>query len=79
MAEYIQLSSYYLSKLFKKVEGINFKDYLIKVRMEKAKDLLRKDGKSIKETAIEVGYGDPNYFSRAFKKYVGINASEYKG
>lgn len=77
VADYIELSSYYLSRLFKKVEGENFKDYLIKTRMEKAKQLLRDERKSIKETALEVGYEDPNYFSRAFKKYVGIPATEY--
>ncbi|SNR96757.1 Two-component response regulator, YesN/AraC family, consists of REC and AraC-type DNA-binding domains [Anaerovirgula multivorans] len=77
VADYIELSSYYLSRLFKKIEGENFKDYLIKTRMEKAKQLLREERKSIKETALEVGYEDPNYFSRAFKKYVGIPATEY--
>lgn len=77
VAEFISLSPYYLSKLFKRVEGENFKDYLIKIRMQRAKHLLREEGKSIKETAIEVGYSDPNYFSRAFKKYVGVSATEF--
>ncbi|AOY76073.1 response regulator [Clostridium formicaceticum] len=77
VADYIALSPYYLSRLFKKVEGENFKDYLIKIRMEKAKQLLREEKKSIKETALEVGYYDPNYFSRAFKKYAGVPATEY--
>lgn len=76
VAEHISFSQYYLSKLFKEVEGINFKDYLIKVRMEKAKILLKK-GTKIKSVANLVGYTDPNYFSRAFKKYTGISPSEY--
>ncbi|SHJ98987.1 response regulator [Paramaledivibacter caminithermalis] len=77
VADHIKLSSYYLCKIFKKVEKINFKDYLIKIRMEEAKKMLRQGDKSIKEIAFEVGYTDPNYFSRAFKKYVGKSATEY--
>lgn len=77
VADFIALSPYYLSKLFKKIENMNFKEYLIKIRMEKAKTLLRKEQKSIKETALEVGYVDPNYFSRAFKNYVGLSPKEY--
>jgi len=76
MAEYISFSQYYLSKLFKEVEGINFKDYIIYVRMEKAKELLKK-GQKIRTIADSVGYSDPNYFSRAFKKYTGISPSKY--
>jgi len=76
MAEYISFSQYYLSKLFKEVEGINFKDYVIYVRMEKAKELLKK-GQKIRTIADSVGYSDPNYFSRAFKKYTGISPSKY--
>lgn len=76
VAQHIGLSPYYLSKLFKKIEGENYKDYVIRIRMERAKELLRKK-KSIKETALEVGYTDPNYFSRAFKKHTGLSATEF--
>ena len=77
VAEYISFSKYYLSKLFKEVEGINYKDYLIKIRMEKAKEML-KDGGKIKVIAREVGYSDRNYFSRAFKKYTGISPCRFR-
>ncbi|ADQ14338.1 response regulator transcription factor [Halanaerobium hydrogeniformans] len=77
VAEHIAFSKYYLSKLFKEVEGINYKDYLIKVRMEKAKELL-KDGVKIKVVAQKVGYSNRNYFSRSFKKYTGISPGKYK-
>lgn len=77
VAEYISFSKYYLSKLFKEVEGINYKDYLIKVRMEAAKEKLKK-GEEIKVVACEVGYSDRNYFSRAFKKYTGISPGKYQ-
>lgn len=77
IADYISFSKYYLSKLFKEVEGINYKDYLIKVRMEEAKKRL-KSGDKIKVVASEVGYSDRNYFSRAFKKYTGISPGKFK-
>lgn len=77
IADYISFSKYYLSKLFKEVEGINYKDYLIKVRMEEAKKRL-KNGDKIKVVASEVGYSDRNYFSRAFKKYTGISPGKFK-
>jgi len=77
VAEYISFSKYYLSKLFKEVEGINYKDYLIKIRMEKAKEMLKEGGK-IKVIAREVGYSDRNYFSRAFKKYTGISPGRFR-
>jgi two-component system response regulator YesN len=77
VAEYISFSKYYLSKLFKEVEGINYKDYLIKVRMEEAKKRLKK-GDKIKVVACEVGYSDRNYFSRAFKKYTGISPGKFQ-
>lgn len=77
VADYIAFSKYYLSKLFKEVEGINYKDYLIKVRMEEAKKRLKK-GDKIKVVAGEVGYSDRNYFSRAFKKYTGISPGKFQ-
>ncbi|TDO83382.1 AraC family two component transcriptional regulator [Halanaerobium saccharolyticum] len=77
VADYISFSKYYLSKLFKEVEGINYKDYLIKVRMEEAKKRLKK-GDKIKVVAGEVGYSDRNYFSRAFKKYTGLSPGKFQ-
>ncbi len=74
----LQLSPYYFSKLFKKRTGKNFIEYLTDVRMEKAKELLRNSNKSMKEICMEIGYTDPNYFSRTFKKNVGVTPSEYK-
>ncbi len=74
----LQLSPYYFSKLFKKRTGKNFIEYLTDVRMDKAKELLRNSNKSMKEICMEIGYTDPNYFSRTFKKNVGVTPSEYK-
>lgn len=77
IAEYASISSYYLSRVFKKVEGIHLKDYLIKVRMEKAKNMLKKENITIKQVSIDVGYPDQNYFSKAFKKYTQLSPKEY--
>ncbi|MCR5291730.1 MAG: response regulator [Eubacterium sp.] len=79
VAKELQISPYYFSKLFKKRTGVNFIEYLTNLRIEKAKNLLRNSQKSIKEICVEVGYSDANYFSRTFKKNVGVTPSEYKG
>lgn len=72
IAEYVGMSPSYLSRQFKKIEQINFKDYIIKVRMELAKEYLLKGKYNVSEVAAAVGYTDSNYFSFAFKKYVGV-------
>jgi two-component system, response regulator YesN len=77
IANHVAISSFYLSRIFSKSEGMTYKDYLIKLRMEKAKQLLSEGRKSIKEISIEVGYLDQNYFSRAFKKYFHKSPKEF--
>lgn len=72
------ISSYYFSKLFKKKTGINFIEYVTNIRMEKAKELLLHSDKSMKEICREVGYTDANYFSRTFRKNVGVSPTEFK-
>lgn len=78
VAEYAGISPYYLSKLFKEAEGKNFVEYVTELRMEKAKELLKAGEGSIKEICVSVGYGDPNYFSRIFKRYMGQTPTEYR-
>ena len=79
MSQMLGISSYYFSKLFKNETGTNFIEYLTNLRISKAKDLLDENRLSVKEIGITVGYPDPNYFSRIFKKNVGQTPSEYKG
>lgn len=67
----VDISPYYFSKLFKQETGENFIEYLTKVRIGNAKELLKNQEYSIKEVCVRSGYGDPNYFSRIFKKYEG--------
>lgn len=73
----VNISSYYFSKVFKEETGENFIDYLTKLRIEAAKKLLKTTDKSMKEISAEVGYTDPNYFSRNFKKYTGKTPTDY--
>lgn len=77
VSEAVAISPQYFSKIFKDELGVNFIDYLTKVRINRAKDLLMNKELSIKEIAFEVGYNDPNYFSRLFKKTVGVSPTEF--
>ncbi|MBP5762621.1 MAG: helix-turn-helix domain-containing protein, partial [Lachnospiraceae bacterium] len=74
----VNISSYYLSRIFKEGTGENFIDYLTKLRIEKAKELLSTTQYSMKEICAKSGYSDPNYFSKTFKKNVGVTPTEYR-
>lgn len=74
----VDISPYYFSKLFKEETGENFIEYLTNLRIERAKKLLQLREMSIKTVCIETGYSDPNYFSRIFKKQVGVTPSEFR-
>lgn len=74
----VNISPYYFSKLFKEATGENFIEYLINIRIEKAKELLGNADLSMKEICAMCGYQDPNYFSRTFKKNVGVTPTEYR-
>ena len=74
----VNISSYYLSRIFKETTGENFIDYLTKLRIERAKELLATTQYSMKEIGSMSGYPDPNYFSKIFKKSVGMTPTEYR-
>jgi two-component system response regulator YesN len=77
VAEQVNISPQYFSKLIKKTTGYNFIDWLSMLRVKKAKELLTNSNLTVKEVCFMVGYKDPNYFSRIFKKRIGITPSEY--
>jgi len=78
-AGFVHLHPQYFSKLFKQQTGESFTDFVTRLRIEKAKELIASGELSLKEVCYEVGYKDPNYFSRVFKKVTGSTPSEYKG
>lgn len=72
-------SDVYFSKIFKQLFDDTFINYLTKVRIDKAKVLLKDVGFNIKEVGASVGYTDSNYFTKVFKRAVGMSPSEYRG
>lgn len=78
-ADYLKISPAHLSRLFAQNKQVSFIDWLTEMRISKAKRLLLSGTKNIKEISNAVGYSDPNYFSRLFKKITGKTPSEYSG
>lgn len=78
VAKKFGLSVYYFSRTFKEVIGVNFSEYVNTCRIELAKKFLAQGEMTIKEVCYNVGYNDPNYFSKVFKKYEGISPIKYK-
>jgi two-component system, response regulator YesN len=78
IAEMVYMNPNYFCEVFKSQAGENFIDYVTRVRVEKAKALLRDMKIKTYEVSALVGYDDPGYFSKVFKKFVGITPGEYK-
>ncbi|MDL2236315.1 response regulator [Christensenellaceae bacterium OttesenSCG-928-K19] len=78
VAQMFYVSPSYLSNLFKRKYNMNFVEYVTRLRMEKAKQLLASSALKTYEIAEQTGYNDPQYFSNSFKKYTGLTPSEYK-
>lgn len=77
-AKEVNMSYHYFSKFFKDSVGKNFVDYLTERRIEKSKEILKDGSVSIKEVCYQIGYSDPNYFSKIFKKITGVTPTEYR-
>ena len=72
------LSREYIMKLFKQQFGYGIHEYVQKVRMDKAKELLHDSNLKILEISEMLGYKDKNYFSKAFRNYYSISPTEYR-
>ena len=71
-------SDVYFSKVFKQLFDDNFINYLTKIRIDRAKLLLKDISFNIKEVGKSVGYADSNYFTKVFKRSIGMSPSEYR-
>lgn len=78
VAEAVHLSAGHFSTIFKQEVGQTFTDYLIQIRMERAKELIMNSGIKVYEIAAMSGYDNVPYFSTAFKRYTGYSPSEFK-
>ncbi len=78
VANRISLNYSYFSLLFKGRTGINFVEYLKKVRIEKAMELIEKTDYKIYEIAAMVGYNNTKHFATSFREYSGISPKEYR-
>lgn len=77
-AERAGINPFDLSRMFKQITGINFIDYLIELRMEKAKELLADPGLRIQDIADKLRYTSLQGFMRAFKKSTGLTPGQYR-
>ncbi|MDF2908006.1 MAG: AraC family transcriptional regulator [Herbinix sp.] len=78
IAEHVFLTPNYVSLIFKQTTQMTVIEYITKVRIEKAKELLKSPDLKIFEIAEMVGYPNPRYFSKVFKKVTNLHPSQYK-
>jgi len=78
VARAVNTSTFYFCKSFKKATGLNFTDYLSRVRIEKAKNLLLNPNARVSEVAYEAGFQSLTHFNRVFRKLVGQSPTAYR-
>lgn len=78
VARAVNCSTFYFCKMFKKATGLHFTEYLARVRIEKAKNLLLNPNLRISEIAYEVGFQSLTHFNRVFRRLVGESPTEYR-
>ena len=77
-ADYVGISETHLRRIFKQDFNISPIKYINCLKLDKAKNMLQSSNYTINEIALSVGYDDPYYFSRVFKRETGLSPSEYK-
>lgn len=78
IAKHIALTPTHLCHVFKKETGKTLNQFILEIRMEEAKKLLKDKRAKLYEVANSVGYSDSNYFAKAFKKYTGLTPTDFK-
>jgi len=79
VAKAVNTSTFYFCKMFKRFTALNFTDYVSRIRIEKAKNLLLNPNLRVSEIAFEVGFQSLTHFNRVFKRIVGESPSGYRG
>ena len=77
-AAHVHLSAFYFCKMFRKVTGLTFTEYVARVRVEKAKNLLLSPNVRVSEAAYAAGFQSIPHFNRVFKKYAGQSPTAYR-
>ena len=78
LAREVYLSKSYLSSMFKQETGVSLTEYITKVRIEKSKKMLLEDGVSLLTISEQCGFKDQSYFTKVFKKEVGVSPKKYR-
>ncbi|MBB6732433.1 response regulator transcription factor [Cohnella zeiphila] len=79
VADHLHLNASYFSRLFKKELGVTFIEYVTRLKMERAKELLDQTSCSVGEICEQLGYDNQSYFIKTFKAHAGVTPMEYRG
>ena len=77
-AEAMGMSSFYFSRFFRTSYNQTFLEYLTAYRIDRAVELLQQTDIPVREIAVRVGYTDANYFTKVFKRHLGVTPTEYR-
>jgi AraC-like DNA-binding protein len=78
VAKAVNTSTFYFCKMFKKATGLNFTDYLSRIRVEKAKNLLLNPNMRVSEVAFAAGFQSLSHFNRVFRRIAGQSPTRYR-
>lgn len=78
VAAHLHLNSSYFSRMYKKETGEGFVEYVTRLKMEKAIELLNQSIKSVEQIAYELGFESKSYFLKIFKRFYGLSPKSYK-
>lgn len=77
-ARLCDLSPFQFSRNFKKEHGLTFRDFVVRVRIQRAAELMKHSSASVTEAAFVVGFNDLSYFARMFRRQLGVSPSHYR-
>lgn len=78
LAKRVHISKFYLNRLFQKQIGMTPKEYITQLRLNRAKELLRQTDQSVLEICESIGFVNPSYFIRLFRRFENVSPGEYR-